>query len=140
MYCSLKKILHMFIEYKYRKVIGICVLPYLHKCQITDKIHRIIHNNRNTIEHQYMCIQHKSVSSTNIQSIGSVIFTYSYASPVDVACGIFDGLAEYGVKTGPHSLRLFLLNCLGAFHEVRFHVCVCNVVRKQWWNCCFGKI
>jgi len=40
---------------------------YIHKWQMAEKVHRIIHNKRNTIEHQDTCIPNKSV--TYLQSI-----------------------------------------------------------------------
>ena len=40
---------------------------YIHKWQMAENIHRIIHNNRNTIEHKN--IQNRSVSYK--QSIGA---------------------------------------------------------------------
>jgi len=46
----------MIIEYKYQKVIDLCgnftIFTYIHKWQMAEKVHRILYNNRNTMEHQ----------------------------------------------------------------------------------------
>jgi len=58
----------MFIEYKYHKVIDPAILQYLHT-QMADgkQLHKIIHNNRNTMKNENTCIQNRS--ETYIQSI-----------------------------------------------------------------------